>query len=279
MPAAGSGRAGRRALMLWLALAIPVFVTGFAPPGLPQSRRRAVSAAASCSARCSAGSGAHVHRVLDLPILGNAAPLLWHGDLAQLLRSRTPCAPVSRIRFRDMEVFLLSDPGLVRQVCVQKATLFANRDTCPADGLTLAHDDTWSMYRDVLNPAFLSAEPLRRHSDLAEARADEMVDGWLAGGAPERVVDLAAECTALARAVLFEILFGARAPLPPPAAVAPPPPPPLRWLDSAAALLALLAAQMRVLARREASFFDFIKAFTNRAGQASPAPPPPSLPY
>lgn len=84
-------------------LSAPLSAVAFAPRGHLRARR--------CHHHLS--GLAAINRVPDLPVLGTAAPLLWHGDLAQLLTHEAARGPVSRIRFRDQEVFLLSDPALV----------------------------------------------------------------------------------------------------------------------------------------------------------------------
>ena len=117
--------AARGGLLAWLALStLPLSAVAFAPRflHLPVSQSASLSASKPVSQPASKpvrrshhhlAALAAVNRVPDLPVIGNAASLLWHGDLAQLLCHEAARGPVSRIRFGQQEVFLLSDPALV----------------------------------------------------------------------------------------------------------------------------------------------------------------------
>ena len=97
--------AARGGLLMWLALfTLPLSNLAFAPRFLRLPDRRCHHHLLALAA---------VNRVPDLPVIGNAASLLWHGDLAKLLCHESARGPVSRIRFGQQEVFLLSDPTLV----------------------------------------------------------------------------------------------------------------------------------------------------------------------
>ena len=97
--------AARGWLLVWLALfTLPLSTLAFAPRFLHLPARRCHHHLPALAA---------VNRVPDLPVIGNAASLLWHGDLAKLLCHEAASGPVSRIRFGQQEVFLLSDPTLV----------------------------------------------------------------------------------------------------------------------------------------------------------------------
>lgn len=100
----------------------------------------------------------------------SALELLRHGDLVALARAHAH-EPVRALRLNGRDVFLLSTTALARQVCVEKASLFTDRNDERAGdfGMVSAVGDEWARNRLALRAALVSAEASAAHARLAFA--------------------------------------------------------------------------------------------------------------
>eukprot|EP00960_Hanusia_phi_P009730 283237-Hanusia_phi.AAC.3 len=121
---------------------------------------------------CGASNSQHVRCV---PAARSTIDLLVHGDLSNLLEHYARNSDVHKTKLCGREFYLISDPRLVREICVEQAGTFRNREEqqgCPmkAVGLTVAVDKVWEEYRAVLNPSFFKRDKIEEHSEVGEIR-------------------------------------------------------------------------------------------------------------
>lgn len=210
----------------------------------------------------------------SLGALRSAAALLRAGDLAALAAAHAD-VPASTFRLNGRTVHLLSTAQLAKQVCVEQASVFADRNdpTTHEYGLVAAVGDEWTTNRAVLRAALVGPAASAEHGALARRMCNrpEFRDalaraGGEVGAAAPLVRALAANT--VAEAVLGVPPEAARRTIWRPLASAdraarPPPPlrPLARRLARGLALARVLAEQALALAR-PSPFFTFAKAFT-----------------
>lgn len=132
--------------------------------------------------------------------------LLRYGDLSTMLHACTDQDDVmSAMRVGQRSIFFVAAPSLVKEICVDKAAAFRDREEPPeARGLTLGAYNEWKGTRKALDPAFFRRDELAAHACVAGGKAALMGQHWASRGG---VVDLSQDCTALAQSVLLNILF------------------------------------------------------------------------
>ena len=126
----------------------------------------------------------------DTPNPGGAPlQLLRLGDLSSMLGARAAsCGAVSKMTLGTRSVFFIAAPGLVKEVCVDKAAIFPDREKladediaagCPAPlGLTLGQYDAWNASRSILAPSFFRRDELADHARLLVDMTLQMGAHW-----------------------------------------------------------------------------------------------------
>ena len=210
---------------------------------------------------------------------GATLRLLQLGDLAHMLSVRAAsCGTLSKMTLGKREVYFIGSPALVKEICVEKASSFPDREAltdedqaagCPMPlGLTLGQYDAWNRSRSILNPSFFRRDELAAHSRVLVENTERMVAHWEERNMTAPIVDLEQDGTALSQSVLLHILFSLDERLWEHSRVSLAPVPlPVRALEEMLAWKWLLHDQIAALFTADRSLFRFVKAFTNRDGQ------------
>jgi hypothetical protein len=208
---------------------------------------------------------------------GGALRLLQLGDLASMLSAcASLCGAISRVRLGTRDVYFVAKPSLVKEICVEQAAAFPDREALAAEdlaagcplplGLTLGQYDAWNRSRSILNPSFFRRDELAQHADVLVAKTERMVAHWEEHGAGSgSIVDLEQDATALSQSVLLHILFSLDERLwehSPPVSLAPAPLP-TRALEEVLAWKSLLQEQLTAIMTADRSFFRFVKVRTH----------------
>lgn len=220
------------------------------------------------------------------PFFVNTIKLVRTGDFDEIIaQTAHKFGPVSRLRCRSHDLWFISSPALVREVCSLKGSLFADREYrdarvdvgCP--GIVASRSADHSKFRNALNPTYFStsavAMQLERTEEecsimLAEEDADSLAKFLLPSGGSI----LVNFCARLALRVQYRTIFNqtlprrelanhrhSRSPLSPS----------VRSLNSLAAHALIGWRQFKacISARKTSestrpSFMTFVRLFTNR---------------
>jgi cytochrome P450 len=255
----------------------------FRAPGAPPLLRARLRAVTRCRAaffsfRCCADGA-----TASVPIApGGALRLLQIGDLAGMLSAcASSCGAVSRVRLGTRDVYFVAKPTLVKEICVEQAAAFPDREALAAEdlaagcplplGLTLGQYDAWNRSRSILNPSFFRRDELAQHANVLVAKTERLVAHWEEHGAGSgSIVDLEQDATALSQSVLLHILFSLDERLweqTPPMSLAPAPLP-TRALEEVLAWKSLLQEQLPAIMTADRSFFRFVKVHTRASSLA-----------
>ena len=214
--------------------------------------------------------------------VGAVLRLVLLGDLSNMLADRAvKCGAISMMTVGQREVYFVAAPVLVKEICVDQAAIFPDRDMLTDDdvsagyparlGLTLGQHDAWNRSRSILNPAFFRQDEISDHIQVLVNKTERMCQHWeetTASDTEHSVIDLEQDATALSQSVLLQLLFSHDERLWEHSRVSLARRPRLvRLLEEVMAWSWLLQDQIAALWTADRDFFRFVKAFTNRPGQ------------
>lgn len=145
------------------------------------------------------------------PAFASALRLLRHGDLAALAAARAD-EPVSSVRLNGRIVYLVSETQLARQVCVEHAASFSDRnDRGTHDlGIVSAVGCTWAANRRALSAALMGKRARRAHEAAVQAVVSSDAASALLAAYPSAspARELAPAVRALTATIVARIVLG-----------------------------------------------------------------------
>ena len=118
-------------------------------------------------------------------LLGHA--LEFRRDPLRLFQRAREHGDVVRIRFGPFSIYLLNDPGAIRQALVgqarklEKGINFGRAKRLIGNGLVMSAGEDHRRQRRLMQPAFHRAE-IARYLDTMREVAVPRIDGWADGG-------------------------------------------------------------------------------------------------
>ncbi|KAJ1619646.1 cytochrome P450 [Pavlovales sp. CCMP2436] len=148
-------------------------------------------------------------RAQGLGAARSALSLLRHGSLVDLARAHVR-EPVFSLRLNGRDVHLVSSTAVARQVCVERASVFVDRnDPSSSDpGLVSAVGSEWSRNRAALRNALSGAEARTLHSALTLAACERLRATGFGFRPRTRVGEAAILVRSLAANVVAEVILG-----------------------------------------------------------------------
>lgn len=119
--------------------------------------------------------------------------------------------PVAKIKVLNMQIYLICDPDLIRELLIQHPQQL-HRDPFTSralgriigDGLFIAEGASWTRKRKLMQPIFHAAH-IRRFADAFAAETRAMCAGWNKG----QEIQLEQEMMGLALRIICSTMFGA----------------------------------------------------------------------